>query len=142
MNRPAATPRQDTTASTPDLFLPVTSPHGPVPRRSAPGLGIVPDSDDGTGLLRYSVVHLGSGLAVFGCVTSRCAVHVQQAVALMGASGIDWTQPPAVLAAQPVEVVRHFLLDSLGLCFDPETAQAINCLGDPPAAAHRADGAA
>jgi hypothetical protein len=29
-------------------------------------LGIVPDNDDGTGLSRYSVVHLGSGLAVFG----------------------------------------------------------------------------
>jgi hypothetical protein len=48
----------------------------------------------------------------------------------MAASGIDWTQSPAVLAAQPVEVVRRFLLDSLGLCFDPETALAAPCLGD------------
>ncbi len=135
MNRTAATPGEDTTASTPDLFLPVTSPHGPVPRRSAPGLGIVPDPDDGTGLWRYSIVHLGSGMAVFGCVTSRCSTHVHQAVALMGASGIDWTQPPAVLTAQPLETVRRFLLDTLGLCFDPETARAIHCLGDPPAGA-------
>ncbi|HEY0002864.1 MAG TPA: hypothetical protein VGB74_20590, partial [Actinoplanes sp.] len=98
----------------------------------------VPDNDDGTGLFRYSVVHLGSGLAVFGCVTSRCATHVHQAVALMGASGIDWTQPPPILTAQPLEVVRRFLLDSLGLCFDPETARAIRCLGDPPAGVHLA----
>jgi hypothetical protein len=130
MNRPVATLREDTAASTPDTFLPVTSPHGPVPRRSAPGLGIVPDNDDGTGLLRYSVVHLGSGLAVFGCVTGRCAVHVQRAIALMALSGIDWTQSPDDLVTRPIEVVRRFLLETLGLCFDPETAQAVPCLGD------------
>lgn len=131
MSRPTATPREDATASTPDMFLPVTSQHGPVPRRSAPGLGIVPDNDDGTGLRRYSVVHLGSGLAVFGCVTGRCAAHVQRAVAFMALSGIDWTQPPALLTAEPIEAVRQFLLDSIPLCLDPETAQAIACLGDP-----------
>jgi hypothetical protein len=90
----------------------------------------VPDNDEGTGLLRYSIVHLGSGLAVFGCVTSRCTVHVHLAVAMMGASGIDWTQPPTVLATEPIEVFRRFLLETLGLCLDPETAQAIPCLGD------------
>jgi hypothetical protein len=112
------------------MFLPAASTQAPLPRRSTPGLGIVPDSDDGTGLSRYSVVHLASGLAVFGCVTSRCAVHVQLAIVLMGASGFDWTQSPAVLAAQPVEVVRRFLLETLGRCFDPETTRAVPCLGD------------
>lgn len=125
----------DAAQNKPVMFLPVTSLHAPLPRRSAPGLGIVPDTDDGTGLSRYSVVHLGSGLAVFGCVTARCAVHVQLAVVLMGATGFDWTQPPTVLATQPVEVVRRFLLETLGLCFDPETAQAVHCLGDPATAA-------
>jgi hypothetical protein len=142
MNRPATTPGEQTAAGMPDMFVPVTSPHAPVPRRSAPGLGIVPDNDDGTGLSRYSVVHLGSGLAVFGCVTSRCAVHVQRGIVLMALSGIDWTQSPDVLATQPVEVVRRFLLDSLPLCFDPETARSIRCLGDPPAAAQQSGGAA
>jgi hypothetical protein len=124
---------------------------------SAPGLGIVPDPDDGTGLLRYSVVHLGSGLAVFGCVTSRCATHTQRAIALMALSGIDWTQPAALLTEQPIRptwqflldsyeprfdpeatqigALRRFLLDALPLCFDPETAKAVRCLGDPPAGA-------
>ena len=137
MNRLAATPP----ASTMVGFLSVTSPHDPVPRHSAPGLGIVPDTDDGTGLYRYSVVHLGSGLAVFGCVTSRCAVHVQQAVALMGASGIDWTQPATALATEPIEAVRQSLLDSLGLCFDPETGRAVVCLSEW-LYVRRADGAA
>ena len=132
MSRPGRS--TGTTSNQSVMFLPVTSTHAPLPRRSTPGLGIVPDRDDGTGLLRYSVVHLGCGLAVFGCVTGRCAVHVQLAVVLMGASGFDWTQSPTVLAAQPVEVVRRFLLETLPLCFDPETAQAIRCLGDPAAA--------
>lgn len=156
MSRSVTTLGADTAAvSAPVTFLPVTSPHGPVPRMSAPGLGIVPDLDDGTGLLRYSVVHLGSGLAVFGCVTSRCAAHTHRAIALMALSGIDWTQPAAVLAEQPIRPIWQLLLDSYGLsfdpeatqigalwrflldalplCFDPETAQAIHCLGDPPA---------
>jgi hypothetical protein len=134
MSRPTINPHAVAAVSAPVMFLPAASSQAPLPRRSTPGLGILPDSDDGTGLLRYSVVHLASGLAVFDCVTRRCAVHVQLAVVLMGASGFDWTQPPAVLATQPVEVVRRFLLETLGPCSDPQTAPATRCLGDPPTA--------
>jgi hypothetical protein len=119
--------------NTPDMFLPAATSHEPVPRYSAPGLGIVPDINDGTGLLRYSIVHLGSGLAVFGCVTARCSEHVHQAVTAMGASGIDWQQPAATLKTdQRLDAVRRALLTDLVLCFDPETAKAIRCLGDQP----------
>ena len=112
-------------------FLPAITEHEPALRQTAPGLGVVPDIDDGTGLRRYSVVHLGSGLAVCGAVTARCGVHVQQAIAVMASSGIDWGQPTVVLGAdERLAVLRWDLLDELGLCFDPETGRAVACLGE------------
>lgn len=157
-------PCGETTAAIPGMFLPVASSETPLVRQSALGLGIVPDPDDGTGLLRYSVVHLGSGLAVFGCVTGRCSAHAHRAIALMALSGIDWTQPPAALREQPIEAtwqflldsywlrsepeatqmaaLWRFLLDSLPLCFDPEAGKATRCLGDVPTAGQRVGGAA
>jgi hypothetical protein len=131
MTRPVVTPCADMAASTPALFLPVTSPEVPLPRRSTPGLGIVPDSDDGTGLSRYSIVHLGSGLAVFGAVTARCGAHVREALDVMRSSGLDWEQPAVVLSAdERLGVLRRDLLDELGLCFDPETGRAVVCLSE------------
>lgn len=112
-------------------FLPVVTEHAPAPRHTAPGLGLVPDVDDGTGLRRYSVVHLGSGLAVCGAVTARCGAHVHQAVEMMAACGIDWEQPTIVLSADGrLAVLRGDLLDELGLCFDPETGRAVACLSE------------
>ncbi len=131
MNRLTVTANAGTAACEPAIFLPVTSLHVSVPRRSAPGLGIVPDPDDGTGLRRYSVVHLASGLAVFGCVTSRCSIHVQQAAGLLHVTGIDWQQPAATLTTTAnLGPVRRRVLDTFGLCFDPETARATPCLGE------------
>ena len=123
-------------------MIPANLTHAPIPRHTAPGLVIAPDIDDGTGLRRYSVVHLGSGLAVFGAVTARCGVHVQQATEVMAASGIDWHQPATTVTADPrLAVLRNDILDEFGLCFDPETGRAVVCLSEW-LYVHRAGGAA
>ncbi len=91
------------------------------------GLRIQPSPTDGTGLKRFDIVHESTGRVLCGPAGDRCPEHLDQALALVAATGIDWTLPdPATPNADTCLTMRASLL-ALDLCFDPETGRFRAC---------------
>ncbi len=94
------------------------------------GLTVQRTADDGTGLDRYDIVHVHTGRLVTVPAGNRCARHLEQALALFAATGIDWTlADPATPNAERCRTLRRQLLE-LGRCFDLETGRARPCAGE------------
>lgn len=97
------------------------------------GLIVRADPVDCSGLHRYSIVHVSTGRVLSSGAAERCAVHVEQVLAIIDRyPGIDWAlAAPYAAHRRDCLRIRSRLLE-LPLCFDPETDRIVPCLGDLP----------
>lgn len=121
-------------------------PAGLLSQPLPPGLHVEqhePDENDRTGLTRYMIVHTASGARLTGPAGDRCAVHLDQAAAIVAAAGIDWTptDPVTGTRARCIQLYDQ-LRTGLGICFDAWTALPVICAGDKPDAATETEVAA